>query len=457
LKNKIIYYIVYIILFLIQNEIISNSRPPLLLPPISVYESGRNIPNLPADKTGKASRIPTSWGGGALVQEDKIYQGFPITSFSLTEGAWIQHRNIRLTSSHIEIIGSDALVGLLRGSVKVEDKDNKVTLTSDKGIYDKLQETVILEGRPTLFYYNANSKLTKLTSNKIVRYIKENKISLEGSVIVQDPDYTILSNSAVYFEKDGLLELENQPFIFGSDTFLTAKSAGYNNQTKITYLKENTVLLRVSKENIEVDENSSVDLENKSKEKKIITTFSGNLLESISKNKERDQMIKLHGDSKVLREDYVFRGNILSAFGENYKNLESNEEFTFLDIKGNLRILGSLFEHNELIGYTHITKNPSIEFINSEGQITSTLTTVEIERFSEKNEIVARGNVLIDSENGKIRGQYATYYEKDKVIHVEGNPSIEREGSKIYCGMILIYPDSNRIIMSDGIGVIKEK
>lgn len=456
MKNRIIACILSFI-FLFQSGLISNFRPPLLLPPISVYESGRNIPNLPADKSGKASRIPTSWGGGALVQEEKIYQGFPITAFSLTEGAWIQHRNIRLTSSHIEIIGSDALVGMLRGNVKVEDKENKVTLTSEKGIYDKLQENVILEGRPTLFYYNANSKLTKLTSNKIVRYMKENKISLEGSVILQDPDYTILSNSAVYFEKDGLLELENQPFIFGSDTFLTAKSAGYNNQTKITYLKDNTILLRVSKESIPVNENSTDNLEPKSNEKKIITTFSGNLLESISKNKEREQMIKLHGDSRVIREDYVFRGNILSAFGDNYKNLESNEEFTFLDIKSNLRIIGSLFEHNELIGYTHITNNPIIEFINSEGEITSTLSTVEIERFSEKNEIVARGNVLIDSENGKIRGQYATYFEKYKVIHVEGNPSIEREGSKIFCGMILIYPDSNKIIMSDGIGVIQEK
>ncbi|NBU99774.1 MAG: hypothetical protein EBS19_16450, partial [Spirochaetia bacterium] len=321
MKNRIIACILSFI-FLFQSGLISNFRPPLLLPPISVYESGRNIPNLPADKSGKASRIPTSWGGGALVQEEKIYQGFPITAFSLTEGAWIQHRNIRLTSSHIEIIGSDALVGMLRGNVKVEDKENKVTLTSEKGIYDKLQENVILEGRPTLFYYNANSKLTKLTSNKIVRYMKENKISLEGSVILQDPDYTILSNSAVYFEKDGLLELENQPFIFGSDTFLTAKSAGYNNQTKITYLKDNTILLRVSKESIPVNENSTDNLEPKSNEKKIITTFSGNLLESISKNKEREQMIKLHGDSRVIREDYVFRGNILSAFGDNYKNLD---------------------------------------------------------------------------------------------------------------------------------------
>ncbi len=434
----------------------SNSRPPLLVPPITVYESGKNIPNLPADRTGRAGKIPTSWGGGALIQEDKVFQGFPGTAFSLTEGAWIQHRNIRLTSSHIEIIGSDALVGLLKGSVKVEDKENKVTLTSEKGVYDKLQETVILEGRPTLFYFNANSKLTKLIAGRIVRYLKESKISLEGSVIVQDPDYTIICDSAVYNEKEGLLELENQPFIFGSDTFLTAKSGGYNNQTKITYLKENTVLVKITKEVVTNNDANSSSVES-NQEKKILTLFSGELLESISKNKDREQKIKLNGNSTVSREDYLFKGNILTAFGENYKNLESNEDFTFLDLKSNIRIKGSLFEHNELNGYTHITKDPIIEFLNSEGQITSTLSTVEIERFSDKNEIVARGNVLIDSENGKIRGQYATYYEKEKVIHVEGNPSIEREGSKIYCGMIIIYPDSNRIIMSEGIGVIKEK
>ena len=50
-----------------------------------------------------------------------------------------------------------------------------------------------------------------------------------------------------------------------------------------------------------------------------------------------------------------------------------------------------------------------------------------------------------------------TYYEEEKKILVNGNPSIERDGSKISCGLIIIYPDTNRILLSDGLGNIKEK
>ena len=425
-------------------------RPPLLIPPIQIIDTDKKIIINTESKVSGGNKIPTSWGGGALIQEEKEFQGFPVTAYSLSEGAWILHRKIKLSANLIEIIGSDAVSGTLKGNVRVEDSENKITLTAQKGLYDKLKETIILDGRPTLFYFNSENKLTKLTAPKILRYMSEDRISLVGGVILQDPDYTILCESATYFEKAAELRMDNNPLIFGNNIFLTGNEAVYDNNSKITKLEGSTIIVRRSSD-------EKTNQESEKKEDLKVSYFAGNKLEVFSKLSNREERIELTGDSKVIQEDYQFSGNNLSAFGINYKNLKSNDDFIFFDKKSNIKIFGKLFEHIEEKGYTHITEDPKIEFMNKSGEVSSTLTTVELERFDDRKEIVARGDVQILSESGIIRGQFATYYEEEKKILVNGNPSIERDGSKISCGLIIIYPDTNRILLSDGLGNIKEK
>jgi lipopolysaccharide export system protein LptA len=224
----------------------------------------------------------------------------------------------------------------------------------------------------------------------------------------------------------------------------------YDNNSKITKLEGSTIIVRRSSD-------EKTNQESEKKEDLKVSYFAGNKLEVFSKLSNREERIELTGDSKVIQEDYQFSGNNLSAFGLNYKNLKSNDDFIFFDKKSNIKIFGKLFEHIEEKGYTHITEDPKIEFMNKSGEVSSTLTTVELERFDDRKEIVARGDVQILSESGIIRGQFATYYEEEKKILVNGNPSIERDGSKISCGLIIIYPDTNRILLSDGLGNIKEK
>jgi lipopolysaccharide export system protein LptA len=446
-SKKIIIFIIFILNTYSSNAVV---RPPLLLPPIQIIDTDKKIVLNTESKVSGVNKIPTSWGGGALIQEEKEFQGFPVTAYSLSEGAWILHRKIKLSANLIEIIGSDAVSGTLRGNVRVEDSENKITLTAQKGLYDKLKETIILDGRPTLFYYNSENKLTKLTAPKILRYMSEDRISLIGGVILQDPDYTILCESATYFEKAAELRMDNNPLIFGNNIFLTGNEAVYDNNSKITKLEGSTIIVRRSSD-------EKTNQESEKKEDLKVSYFAGNKLEVFSKISNREERIELTGDSKVIQEDYQFSGDNLSAFGINYKNLKSNEDFIFFDKKSNIKIFGKLFEHIEEKGYTHITEDPKIEFMNKSGEVSSTLTTVELERFDDRKEIVARGDVQILSESGIIRGQFATYYEEEKKILVNGNPSIERDGSKISCGLIIIYPDTNRILLSDGLGNIKEK
>jgi lipopolysaccharide export system protein LptA len=452
-QNFKLLFFEYLILFLLTSAISSRVRPPLLLPPIEIIETDKKLFINTDVKISNLNRVPTSWGGGVLIQEEKEYQGFPITAYSLSEGAWILHRKIKLTASTIEIIGSDAMSGSLKGNVKVEDAENKVTLTAQKGFYDKMKETITLEGRPTLYYFNSENKLTKLTALKIIRYMKEDKIGLEGGVLLEDPDFTIISENAIYFEKASKLEMDKHPLIFGNNIFLTGNLATYNNNSKITTLTGETLIVRRSDEEND-KEKKDIEISN---EEKNLTFFIGNKLEIFSKFGSREQKVELTEKAKVIQKEYLFSGENISAYGLNYKNLNSKDEFIFFDKKSNIKIFGKLFEHTEEKRYTHITEDPKIEFMDKNGDITSTLTSVELERFIEKKEIVARGDVQILTDNGIIRGQFATYHENEKRILVEGNPTIERDRTKISCGIVIIYPEDNRILLSDGLGNIKEK
>ncbi|HNI28645.1 MAG TPA: hypothetical protein PLJ29_19955, partial [Leptospiraceae bacterium] len=92
-----------------------------------------------------------------------------------------------------------------------------------------------------------------------------------------------------------------------------------------------------------------------------------------------------------------------------------------------------------------------------EGEVKSTLRCVELERFGERKEMVARGNVVIESEESIIRGDYGTYFEEEKKLVVEGNPTLEKEGSTVRSGKIIIYPEENKVLLTDGLGIVPAK
>jgi lipopolysaccharide export system protein LptA len=450
-------YIIYLfILLFFINYLFPKSIPPLLIPPLSppsFFSQDLNIKE-------KKSSVPTSWGGNSLSQETKLFQGIPVTTYSLSGGAWIYHKKVKLSSYQIEVIGEDAVMGFLKGGVRVEDKENKILLTANKGTYNKLEETITLEGRPILYYYNAQNKQTKVTATSIKRYMQESKVVLEGGVIMQDPDYTILAEEAVYYEKEKNLVVDKFPLIFGDKLFSTGEKAIYNTDTKITTLENETFIARLSYETKSVNtENVNSTSEGKEKfpqkeveeKQRIITFFTGERLESKFDLEDEKSYIGMFENAKIFHPKFEYSGNYIKALGKNYKDLEAKEEVVFLDKENQVRLSGKLFEHKHEEDYTHITEDPKIEFLSKDGDVNSTLHAFEIERFGEKKEIIARGNVTIESKDAIIKGQLATYYEEEKKIIIEGNPTLEREGSVVRCGKIILYPQDNRVVLSDGI------
>ncbi|MDX1958034.1 MAG: hypothetical protein SFU98_05645 [Leptospiraceae bacterium] len=438
--------------FLVIFNLDPKSRPPLLFPSDEALNPAVEIEKA---KT-KPKKIPTSWGGSNLTQEVKKINGLDITTYTLGGGAWIQHRKVKLSSSQIEIIGEDAVSGHLKGFVKVEDPENKITFTAEKGEYDKFNEIVTLSGRPTLLYYNQNNKLTKITAPYIKRYLQENKTVLEGGLIMQDEDYTILAEAAIFYDKENSLVMEDSPFIFGKELFLSGEKVTYKNDEKLTILESDTIFAKLSYEapkKKEADKEKEFLEEEDNKPERRLTFITGNEIKSFTGKSQDESYVGVFGDAKIYRVDSEFKGSYLKASGKDYKNLESKEYVEFLDKENNIKITGKLFEHDDSKNYTHVSEEPKVIFLDKEGNETSNMKTIELERFGELKEIVARGNIKIESEDSIIRGEYATYYEEQKKMIVEGNPNLEREGTIVRSGKIILYPEENRAILAEGLGI----
>ena len=243
-------------------------RLPLLLSPLEMSEGSFSISDVGSDKK-KKSKVPTSWGGSSLSQETRQIDGIDLTVYSLAGGAWILHKTVKLSASTIEILGEDAYKGFLKGQTKVEDPENGITLVAGKGTYDKVAETIILEGRPTLIFKDKENKITKITAPYLKRYFSENKTVFEGGAIIENGEYTIYSDAAVFLEKEESLLMENYPFIFGKDIFLTGEKVTYSNSSKNTTLENDTILLRLSSEsNKKKSSKGNESLEREKNEKK---------------------------------------------------------------------------------------------------------------------------------------------------------------------------------------------
>ena len=456
--------------FCVLSSIFSISRPPLLVSPIDLSEKGFEFSNQKESEKKKSSKVPASGGGSSLAQETKKVDGLDLTVYSLSGGAWILHKKVKLSASTIEILGEEAYKGFLKGQTKVEDPENGITLTAGKGIYDKAAETVILEGRPTLYFKDKEKKITKITSPYLKRYLSDNKTVFEGGVIVENGEYTIYSETAVFLEKEDSLLMENYPFIFGKDTFLTGEKVTYSNATKNTVLENDTILLKLGYESPrkkaslkkdakpDVDNNDKPESQESETPEKVkrISIFTGEKM-IYQTGDDETRYVGMFGTAKMMRDDFEFSGSYIKAFGKENGNIEAKEEVVLLDKENHIRLSGNVLEHSKEKDYTHITDNALIEFLDKENaEVNSTMTSIEIERFGEKKEVVSRGDVNLVSNESTVHGEYATYFEESEKMYVEGNPSLKQENKTVYCGRIIIYPNSDKIILTDGLNVNKK-
>ncbi|MCB1156715.1 MAG: hypothetical protein H7A25_13915 [Leptospiraceae bacterium] len=434
-------------------------RPPYLLSPLELKKSGTlKIP----DETKKEA-IPTSWGGNSLTQEEREIMGIKNKVFTLSGGAWILHRKVHLSAATIEIVGENAILGELKNGVKVEDKERGVTFYSGNGLYNKLTETILLERNPRLYYKDKQNKTTKVTCTRIQRFMAESRTELQENVIIENDDYVIYANKATFNEQEKTLYLDEYPFIFGKNLFITGKKASYNNDSGITRLEENTILLQNSyktkpvKFSKEKKTEETPVLEEEKKER-IVSIFTGDKLIREDSGKKEESYAGMFGHARLYRPDYEFEAEEAKARGEKLENIEAKKNVVFWDKENKIKVWGNFYSYNKEEDYMHITEGAKVEFFNNlqDEEPKSTLTAVEIERFGSLKEVVARGNVLIQTEKATARGQYASYLEEEEKLELLGAPALLGKNGVLRCGKIILYPKTDRAVITEGIKVEKK-
>jgi lipopolysaccharide export system protein LptA len=432
--------------FLINNLQGIDFRPPVLesFTPLRIENLDSKSNNTPK----KANKQSSTWGGNSLIQETKNIEGIDVTVYSLSGGAWIQHKKVKISSSSIEVLGMDAYKGYIKGALRVEDPENGIVLTSGRGVYDKTSETIVLEGSPNLVFKDKENKITRIYSPDLTRFLAENRTDFSKGVVIQNSEFTIFASKASFYEKEQRLELFDKPFIFGKDLFISGDKATHILSDKITEVEGSTLLVRQGIEKKKNKEGEEVS------EKKI-TYSTGNKI--YSKNQDEFNT-GIYGNAKVIRQDMELSAEKIESIGKSSDKIQATQTVSILLKENHTRLNGNLLEHIKEKNYTHLTEEASIDFLsNDDSEVKSSLTASEIERFGNLKEIVCRGNVEIKSENSTLNGEYATYFEETEKLFLEGNPSMERDNKKIYSGRIILFPKLNKILLTDGLNISNQK
>lgn len=396
-------------------------------------------------KKENKDKIPVLWGGSSLTQEERTINGIPMKVFILGGGAYIMHKTIKLSAREIEIIGEDALIGNLKGQVIVEDFQNGVTLTAAKGIYNKMAGTVSLENNPVLVQ-KKDGKIVKIHCQSIVRYLEEAKTNLAGKVVVTSDEFQVFGEDAVFSEKEDRIDLAGEPFLFSENRFLIGKTLSYFVKEGSIQLDGDATIYQVSYENKKDKEKDTTTKE------RVLTLFTGKTL--THQNKGKDTITSMNGDAFMYRKTSEFRANLLES-RRNNKDIKATGNVSYLDRENAYRMEGGLLSYDKEKGYSYLTETPRIVFLDKK-ELTERgqLTAVFLERFDERFETVARGDVQVETQTATATGEYATYYEKRDELVLEGNPTLVKDNTKVSAGKIILFPKSDRAYLTDGLKVI---
>ncbi|EMN90461.1 LptA/OstA family protein [Leptospira weilii] len=429
-----------------------NVKPPL---PVGSGTAERKFVNIPPENPEKKdaiSNFPTFWGGSSLTQEDKTVSGLKVTVFILDGSAWIQHKKVRLSANQIEVYGKDAFKGFLRGGVVVQDGDNGVTLRAGTGEYDKLEEKVTIKNRPRLFHTDKSGVKTVISATFIERNLAKKTTLLKENVIIAHPQITILCKQALFEEDSDKIVTDPDPILIAKDRYLTGKQLTfYTNINKVELAGESILFQNYTEKEVVEKKDSPNTKEKIKKEVTRVAIFKGDQLVS-DKDEGGETRVGLYGNATIYRGNLKMNAEKLVSYGKNSSKIEARNQITVHDRENALILSGNVLDYFENDQYIHLTDSGKIDFLDKKtNEVTSTMTAIEFERFMDKNETVIRGNVLVEGKDSFATGEYATYFEKEEKVFLEGNPILRKNGRDIHAGRIIFFPREGRALLTDGI------
>ncbi|MBE8416219.1 LptA/OstA family protein, partial [Leptospira borgpetersenii] len=307
------------------------------------------------------------------------------------------------------------------------------------GEYDKLEEKVTIKNRPRLFHTDKSGVKTVISATFIERNLAKKTTLLKENVIIAHPQITILCKQALFEEDSDKIVTDPDPILIAKDRYLTGKQLTfYTNINKVELAGESILFQNYTEEKIK-------------KEVTKVAIFKGDQLVS-DKDESGETRVGLYGDATIYRGNLKMNAEKLVSYGKNSSKIEARNQITVHDRENALILSGNVLDYFENDQYIHLTDSGKIDFLDKKtDEVTSTMTAVEFERFMDKNETVIRGNVLIEGKDSSATGEYATYFEKEEKVFLEGNPILRKNGRDIHAGRIIFFPREGRALLTDGI------
>ena len=228
----------FLLLYLMLNvfSISSNIQPPILFTPESKPNNEISIKDYDIKDDKKANKsFFIRWGAKSLNWSKKTDINNKII-FELNFG-WIKHQKNLLNANKIEIIGKNIDKAILRGNIKIQDKQNQILLRAGFGIYNKKKEKIEIKNEPRFYSLN-NNNFFSVTSEKIVRDFEKKQTYFEKSINFTGRDFTIICEKATLDENESKLVTDNFPYFFLQNSFLTGEIFEYWNKEKKAILEK---------------------------------------------------------------------------------------------------------------------------------------------------------------------------------------------------------------------------
>lgn len=435
----------------------SDGEKPVVekIPPNAVKETTKS-------KTGR--NIDTYFYGSELIRQTVYLNGKKTSRITLRGNATIKHGGVTIRAPVAVVDGG--VKGYLRGGVTIYDQESGIRLTAATGTYDRESETVRLTGSPYLLSQKKGQKPTRITCQRIERDLAEKKAYLKGDVRIHHQGWNVLASEAVYTDETSTVVMDKNPVILGVEEFMTGNLLSYNTDTKEIILDGKAFYSSMNSE-----ENDPPGLEEFARSPKRQSLYPG--VQSVSS----DRMKYNFADSKKPKLDIVgeviftddYRLMFAPEFRASGDKMNHIEGFSvqMTDTVEDVQVVAGKLDYHKDKKLLVLTEKPVVNFLKEDAiepgkltqpdkdQISAVLSAEYIERDMDKQETSARGNVIITQNNDQARGEQAFYSEKEGSILMTGSPVLERDGAKISCREILMYPDEQRVKFEKNIkGVI---
>jgi lipopolysaccharide export system protein LptA len=417
-------------------------------------------------KTRSGRLLRTIITGEELIREKVIVDNKEVIRLTFRGSAVIDHEGIQIFAPEIVMDGGSK--AHTKGGITIYDGKSGVRIQADRGDYDKFQETVLITGNPKMVVQKTKREPPlRITTNRMVRHLSERRSVFEGDVRIFHQEWAVVGDHGTMLDEKSEITLEKNPMIFGPNQFLTGDHLIYNTRTRELVLNDNVLYLS-SGDEISPRASEPVSLETFARRAGRIDEQAG---DSIKRTEISARTLAYHlgvgdaptaelrGDVLITGTDLYARTPYLRTKGRDFGTIYTDQGIDMIDKVENIHVTAGEMFYERKARKMRLDLHPRMEFLGKqEGLQSGILEAAVIETNFATRETLARGDVRIQRENFSAAGEIASYRRDERVIVLEGDPSLRQGASTMQSEKIYIYPDTEKVLLFNRIrGYISEE